>query len=67
MQQIADQEFAYLGLGIFTSVCRLRAFEVDETPTVVIATELSQNPGTSITNAAQDIAAKAYQWLERPT
>jgi hypothetical protein len=66
MQQIDDQEFHYLGLGTFPSVCRLRAFNVEDAPTVVIATELQQNSGTSVTNAAQDIAAQAYQWLERP-
>lgn len=66
MPQIADQEFHYLGLGTFPSVCRLRAFEVEEAPTLVIATELPHNTGTSITKAARDIAAKAYQWLERP-
>ena len=66
MQQIADQEFNYLGLGTFPSVCRLCAFEIEDAPTVVIATEVAHNPGTSVTNAAQDIAAQAYQWLERP-
>jgi hypothetical protein len=54
MQQIADQEFHYLGLGTFSSICRLRAFEVEDALTVVIATELPHNPGTSVTNAAQD-------------
>ena len=66
MQQTTDQEFHYLGLGTFPSVCRLRAFEAEDAPTVVIATELPQNPGTSVTNAAQDIAAQAYKLLERP-
>jgi hypothetical protein len=66
MQQITDQAFHYLGLGTFPSVCLLRAFDVEDSPTVIIATELPHNPGTSVTNAAQDIAAQAYQWLERP-
>lgn len=39
---------------------------MEDAPTVVIVTELPQNPGTSVTNAAQDIATQAYQWLERP-
>ena len=66
MQQIINEEFPYMGLGTFPSVCRLRAFEVEDAPTVVIATELPQNPGTSVTNAVQDIAVQAYKWLERP-
>ena len=66
MQQIADEEFQYLGLGTFPSVCRLRVFTVENAPTVIIATKLPHNLGTSITNAAQDIATQAYKWLERP-
>ena len=46
MQQSIDEEFRYMGLGTFPSVCRLRAFEVDDAPIVVIATEHQQNPGT---------------------
>ena len=66
MQQIADETFEYLGLHSFPSKCRLRAFEEAGKPTVVITTELPNNPGTSITNAAALIAAQVYQWLERP-
>ena len=44
MLQIAAQELHYLGLGTFLSVCRLQAFDVEDAPNVVIATELQQNP-----------------------
>ena len=66
MQQIADETFEYLGLPPFPSKCRLRAFEEAGKRTVVITTELPDNPGTSVTNAAALIAEQVYQWLERP-
>ncbi len=43
------------GFGAWESKCRLRIYDT-ATETVVIATELPDNTGTSITNAAQYIA-----------
>ncbi len=66
MQQIADENFDYLGLHSFPSQCRLRVFEGPGLPLVVIATERADNPGTSVTNAAEVLATQVYQWLEYP-
>ena len=43
------------GFGAWESTCRLRISETPE-QAVVIATELPDNTGTSITNAAQYLA-----------
>jgi hypothetical protein len=67
MKQIADNpNFEYLGLQCFPSKCRLRAYAEAGQPTIVIATELTDNPGTSVTHAIEEIATQAWQWLERP-
>jgi hypothetical protein len=66
MQQIADERFEFSGLHEFPSECRLRVFEGPGLPLVVIATERPDNPGTSITNAAELLATQVYKWLEYP-
>ena len=66
MRQIVDRLFPFHGLGGCESQCRLRVYEDETKPTVVIATELSDNPGTSITNAAADLATEVWKDLEFP-
>ena len=43
-----------MGLGIHPSKCGAEAYD-----NVVIVTELSDNPGTSVTNAAEAVASEA--------
>jgi hypothetical protein len=66
MQQIADETFDFAGPHRFASQCRLRVYEGPGLPLVVIATERPDNPGTSVTNAAEVLATQVYQWLEYP-
>src|SRR5687767_704206 len=71
---VIDEIFEFEGLNKRTAKCRIRIFthlttaarqrplyddEVQETAmVVVIATELDDNPGASITNAAEECAAQ---------
>ncbi len=54
MNQI-DTKFQYAGIGSCPSHCRLRVFKHDG-GVVVIMTETSDNTGTSVTNAIEDVA-----------
>ena len=49
----------------FSSTCRIRIYETpsnhDLLPTVFIATELSDNDGTSVTNAAEELATEVIR------
>lgn len=50
--------FRYWGFLNIPSRCRIRVFEPKEQPLVVLATELPDNPGTSITNFAVPFATQ---------
>ena len=52
MRKTLDTRFSYRGCHGCESLCRLRVYEEPGKPAVVIATELEENPGTSITNMA---------------
>lgn len=54
---VVDSSYAYEGLSATGGRCRLRLYAVGAAA-VAIATELADNPGTSITNAAPIIAAQ---------
>jgi hypothetical protein len=45
-------------------ICRIEAICLGDGRTAVIATELSDNPGTSITNAAEYVAGEACRHLD---
>ena len=66
MQQTLDRELGFAGLHDFPSRCRLRIYEEEGKSLVAIATELPDNPGTSVTNAASIIAAQVWQMMGRP-
>ncbi len=69
MQLAADYAHRFKGLGGLPSRCRIRLYLGDEGEApVVICSELPDNPGTSITNAAEFIAAEAItrHELSRP-
>lgn len=51
-----DGEYPFVGLLGRDSRCRLRLYAGAERPPVVIVTELADNPGTSVTNAAEELA-----------
>ena len=51
------------GFGAWESLCRLRIYETPE-QAVVIATELPENTGTSITNAAEYLATMVVEQYE---
>lgn len=66
MKKTLDQTFPYRGYFGCESRCRLRVWQEDGKPPVVLFTELDENPGTSITNVIEDIAWEAFKLLERP-
>jgi hypothetical protein len=62
-----DDEFSYIGYHGCRSLGHLRLFDPGpDKPYTVIVTELDTNPGTSVTNAAEKLAASVWQFLERP-
>jgi hypothetical protein len=69
MRQTGDQQrFPYPGFpGGSWGACRLRTFEPDdgedEWRPVVVATELDDNPGPSVTNAVEQLAGEAWRKL----
>lgn|GEM_PF-98493 len=63
---LLDVAYHFRGLCGAPSCCRLRVYEPREGPLVVIATELPENPGTSITNFVEELAAEVWALLERP-
>ena len=64
-----DMTFPYKGFHGCDSRCRIRIFAPDEgetKPYVVIASELEDNKGTSVTNMAEHLATLLWSYLERP-
>jgi len=66
MRLAEDRLLEYRGYHGCKSECRIRLYEGEGKPPVVIATELDSNPGTSVTNRAEAIAHLMWQYLERP-
>lgn len=57
-QLTRDERHNYEGFWRHPAVCRIRIFERSDAIPVVIATELAENTGTSITNMAEYLAAE---------
>jgi hypothetical protein len=53
----------FTGLWNRPAKCRIRVYRLESGMTVVIATELPDNPGTTITNAAELLATEIRQRL----
>jgi hypothetical protein len=66
VRKTMDFPLRYRGYHGTPSCCRVRVWEQAGKPPVVIATELDDNPGTSVTNRIEVIATMMYQMLERP-
>lgn len=69
MRLLEERDFPYRGYHGCASLCRLRIFAPEpheERPYVVIATELEENKGTSITNMAEHLAWAVWEYLEKP-
>jgi hypothetical protein len=56
-----DELHADAGYQNAPSRCRIRIFQQDGRTPVVIATELADNPGTSITNLAEQLCAEVIR------
>ncbi len=57
MHKAADRNpFPYAGYFARPAHCRLRVYTHPDRPTVIIATEVPTNPGTSITNRVEHLA-----------
>lgn len=66
MAKTLDTIHAYQdGLGR-PARCRMRLYEPESKPPVAIFTELSANPGSSVTMEIERLATHAWKWLERP-
>jgi len=65
-----SRTFDYVGYHGCKSKCHIRVFSPDEgedAPYLVIATELEDNPGTSVTNVAEHLAYAVWRYLECPS
>ena len=59
--KLATQKFYYPGIfSHWESCCGLEIIEKENGMVYVIMTELGDNPGTSVTNAVENIATKVY-------
>jgi hypothetical protein len=57
MELTADYRYQYRGLNSDGGVCHLRVYQAPGRTPVVVATELPDNPNSSVTNAAEYLAA----------
>ncbi len=62
-----DTVFDFLGLGDYPSSCGLRIYLRERQAPVVVLTELRENPGTSVTNAAEFLARQVAQAYDLPS
>jgi len=61
-----DLDFPFRGPLGRGARCHLQVYEEPKAPAIVIATELDDNPGMSITNAAETLADQVCRFLEKP-
>jgi len=59
------QDFTYKfgGFGGYPSRCHIRVLDEPDKPLVVICSQLANDPGTSVTNAAEIIAQSVQEYL----
>lgn len=57
------ERYTYPGFRDYASACRLRIWQ-RERESVVVVTELDDNPGTSVTNRAAALAMQVYRAFE---
>ena len=67
MELTHDYVYQYEGYGRAASECRVRIYEGPEKPPVFLLQELESNPGTSITNMAEYLAAEVIKERSLPT
>ena len=65
-QDAEDFIHHYEGYHGFPSQCRIRIFKPRPRTIVVIATELPDNPGTTVTNVCEELANQFYHFLGGP-
>ncbi|HVA88573.1 MAG TPA: hypothetical protein VNL71_01905 [Chloroflexota bacterium] len=58
MRKTHDYRYQYHGFWRPGGICRIRVFEEEDRPPVVLCSELPDNPNTSITNMAEYLAAE---------
>ncbi|HVA88572.1 MAG TPA: hypothetical protein VNL71_01900 [Chloroflexota bacterium] len=58
MRKTHDYRYQYHGFWRPGGICRVRVFEEEDHPPVVLCSELPDNPNTSITNMAEYLAAE---------
>ena len=67
LEMTMDGVFHYQGIGNNDAKCRLRIYERSGQMTVVVATELPSNCGTSIICMSRQLAEEVWKYLERPS
>jgi hypothetical protein len=58
--------YEYLGSNGYISRCHLALYETPNEPMIVIASEIPDNPGQSITNAAAVLATDVFRMFNGP-
>jgi hypothetical protein len=68
MKLLIDMVMAYRGYHGCSSKCGVAIYAPTQPGEVYVAiyTELDDNPGTSVTNAAETVATGIWEFLERP-
>jgi hypothetical protein len=64
LAKVRIDRFEFKGFHGCRSCCALNIEQIEDGRTVVICSELEDNPGTSITNAVEMIASQAVNQLE---
>lgn len=63
MAIVQDFTYNFRGFGGYTSRCHIRVLDEPDKPLVIICSQLANNPGTSVTNAAEIIAQSVQDYL----
>ena len=64
MRKTLDQTLSFRDDLLREGTCRLRVWQEEGSASIVLFTELEDNPGSSITNAIERVAWEAFNLLE---
>jgi len=71
MNKALDTRYSFFGMHGYPSLCHLRVYvpvpREAKQVLIVLVTQHPDNPGTSITNFAEELAAEVWKLLECPT
>lgn len=61
VQKVVDTVFVFPSPAVRGSKCRIRIFVEEDTQTVVIASQIPESAGTSITNMFEEVATEVWR------